>query len=271
VRAARIFLHFASFALAFSIEVRVEASERVDLGSAKTRLPVARKVVQEPAGCLTANGSSVTQGCAIGTASNERFTLLLESSSIALDRSTSVIRENSTLIRLLNGAIWVRSKGDLTVQTEFGEAKIESEGEMWVRRSKDQMIVSATDVPVLLIPRGGKEALVIEMGLENEVGRVGKKGQAETGLPTPIDFRDHVERWARLYDGDKKSFEEKVRQFHSLWQEAGHRASEIHRQLHARKLASMAEDKKKREKARSAEESRNRDLREMLRRRVFEE
>ncbi|HVK60252.1 MAG TPA: hypothetical protein VM432_01830, partial [Bdellovibrionales bacterium] len=184
----RIFL----FLLAFTLEVRI-----------------AKAAFEEPRGCLL----SKAENCAVKTG-DEKFTLKFPNGEIVLDQSTAVILSEKKLV-LVNGTVWVRAHGPVTVSTEFGDAK--SSGEFWVSRSTARMNVSAVSETVELTPRGASEALSVDPGLENYVSGVQKDGTAETGLPIAIPFSEHVTRWARLFTGKKADFEDQVDRFHATW------------------------------------------------------
>lgn len=243
------------FFLTFSIEVRVKA-EVVQLSDAVSP-------VQEPRGCL--DEGSV---CAVRTRDGEKFVLTAGTSELTLDQSSTVVRLSPTEARLVWGSAWVRAKGGFTVRSEFGDAKIQG-GEFWITKTEERIIVSAISADVEVSPRGSSEKVLVEPGEENWVSRVDASGSAQVGVPRAISFPEHVARWARLYSGGKKSFAKAVKEFHAAWLKASERSANLHKELMARKIASVEEEKSRRETARRRQAEEERKLREMFRRKVL--
>ena len=255
------------FILGFALELRVRAATEPNWGGAPARLKLAVQVQQEPSKCLNQQASA----CAVKTRGDERFLFNLAGSTIVLDRATVVITESTSVIRLVSGAVWVRSRGVFSVRSEFGDASVQQAGEIWVRRTRERMTVSAAENSIQIQPRGASESLLIERGLENFLEGIDASGTAQVGLPKPIDLREHIERWARLYEGSRKSFELEVRRFHSHWSQAVESAASLHRAMYERKVASLNQKRLIEEQSRQREEARNQKLRDLLRRRVFYE
>lgn len=254
----RVLVRVFVFLMAFTLEVRVKAAEVVSLPEAKFPL-------EEPLHCL--KESSL---CAVRTREGEKFEVHAGASSVVLDQGSSIIRVSSDEVRLVWGTIWVKAKGAFTVKTEYGDARV-ADGEFWMTRTAERIVISAVIGEVEISPRGAIEKIMVEPGEENWVSRVDATGVAETGLPKAIPFESHVARWARLYDGGKKSFEKDVEAFHRLWKAAGVRAAKLHSELMSRKIASIEEEKARREARRRRQAAEDRKYQEMLRRRVLDQ
>lgn len=252
-RLAALFL----FLFVFTIDVRVKAADLSADPSAD--------ILQEPGDCLEVIESS----CAVQTGSGDRFELTLSKGKVILDRDTTVIRLNDHEVRLVAGTIWVKpeSKQKLFVRTEFGTAS--ATHEFWVMKEGDRSVVSATVKETEMIGRGSQETLLVPAGLENWMGRVTKSGRASTGLPSPIQPSPHLARWARLYTGKKAQFEKEVAAFKTTWSQARGEATQIQQALFERKLASLESAANERVKSRQKVEARNRELRDLFRRRVL--
>lgn len=179
MRATGLVVRILIFLMTFSLEVRVHAAE-------SAQLPLAASVFQEPENCQVENST-----CAIGTPAGSKYKLNVGDSTVWLDQSTSVVRTSASEIRLVAGTIWVQAKGEFSVKTEYGVARVR-EGEFWVTRDRDRMTVAATGPQVELQPRGSRESLFVLTGMENSMGRVTPEGVAETGLPQAIGFDAHV-------------------------------------------------------------------------------
>jgi hypothetical protein len=257
--AMRVLLHAVFFISAFAVEMKVRAAQQV-------RLPKAREIIQLPAKCLEAKSA----GCAASTRAGERFVLILGESRITLGSQTAVLMDDERRLRLVKGMLWIEAGSAVSIASEFGEARIEK-GEFWLAKTHDRVTVTAIEGEVELRPRGAQQGIFVPAGLENYMSRVRSDGIAGTGGPVPLNSRFHIKRWARLFDGTPAEFKEKVMAFQEKWREAARQSAEIHQQLLARKVASLEAEHVARENQRRKVEARNRELVEMLRRRVFGE
>lgn len=255
MKSLRLFL----FVFVFTVDVRVLAKT--------VQLPEARSLLQEPAGCLNTVSTSA-ESCAVGTRAWEKGTLSLGDSTVVLDRSTAILRLAPNEIRLVSGQIWLKAKSAFEVRTEFGSMKVEP-GEYWFDRDREKVRVGVIQGLARLYPRGAKEVLEVTPGLENWLGKVGESGEAQRGIPVAIQFKSHLERWARLYTGSRKDFEEDARAFHEVWLSASEYASEVHKTLFESKVASLRAEHERMEAARRRSEARTRELIRMFREKVF--
>lgn len=290
--------HLIAFTLGFSIEVKVHASEHpapaahaetathapadhddhaskenetpeddsVGTDSAPVQLAQAEAPLQEPQNCI-----ATKRTCAVRTETNEKFTWVEGDVTLTLDRGSSIRRETPTLSRLIDGTVWVEAKSEFTIRTEFGDVKLTNGGEMWVTREADRIVVHAPMNDVIVRARGSKEDLLIETGSSNWMSKVAlKTGEAETGLPTAIPFREHVERWARLYPGKRKDFRIAVRSFHGRWSRAVEKTATLHKIEFERKIAAIEGDNARKAEAARKREVEDKKLRDLFRKKVFE-
>lgn len=249
-------LRIALFLFAFSLEVRVKAES--------IQLPETESVLQEPKDCLLASVA-----CALRTKRAEKYRLEFEGATVTLDQLTTVIREKSGTIRLVEGTVRVESERTrVSIKSEFGEAIVER-GEAWVRRDREKAYVTAVKGEAELRPRGSDEVLIVEAGFENWVSRVNDKGRAETGIPIALSLRDHLDRWARLFDGNKREFKEEADRFVDTWREATERAAALHKAVLERTVASAQEDRARKAEGRRKSEAADHELRALFRRKVM--
>jgi hypothetical protein len=235
---------FLLFLVTFVLEVHVHA---------------ATLVTQEPPRCLQTKNV-----CAVGNDDERGFEMKVGDADVTLDRGSAVIRKSDREIRLVKGTVWIR--GNLTVTSEFGSARSVEAGDFWVSKNPNEMAVMAVSTDVELQARGSSETLTVSEGLQNTLGEIGFNGQASTGLPMPIPFKDFVMRWGRLYKGPKKAFETQVDSFHAKWEEATQASATINKALFDRKVASIEEAARSEAEKKAKVEAENRSLREMFRR-----
>ncbi len=222
--------------------------------------------MQEPSSCMTTK-----QVCAVRTEMNEKFAWKTGDTTLTLDRGSAVLRETPTLARLIQGTIWVETKSGFTVRTEFGDVKIAVAGEFWVSREGDRIVVSATFNDVIMKPRGSSEDILVETGSQNWLGKVAlKTGEAESGLPTAIPLKEHLERWARLYPGKVADFRVAVRSFHGRWSSAAEKSAALHKVEFERKVAAVEDERARQAESARLREVENKKLRDLFRSKVFE-
>jgi hypothetical protein len=238
------------FFMTFSLEVSVHAAES--------------ELLQEPHGCFASKGV-----CALQNINDGGFEFKIGQTIVTLDRDSSLIRKSDSEIRLVKGTAWIKAKSAFVVGTEFGTAKNLEDGDFWVTKSAQALTAIAISTDVELAPKGSIERLLISQGLQNTLGQIGFNGQATTGIPMPIPFKDHVMRWARLYRGPKKDFERQLDVFHEKWQRASEASAQINRALYDRRVASVEEAKRAEEAKRSKVEAENQALRKMFRQRML--
>ena len=236
------------FLVMFTLEVHVDASE---------------PPIQEPHGCLKTKNV-----CALENHDERGFEFEMGAVKITLDRDSALIRQSANEVRIVKGTIWIRaSEAPFSVSSEFGSAKNRGEGDFWVSKSAAELSVMAVSADVELSPRGSKETLTVSPGLQNTLGKIGFNGQAATGLPMPISFKDHVLRWGRLSKGPKAEFEAQLEKFHATWEEAAQESAAINKAVYDRKIASVEEAARLEAEKKAKVEAESRALREMFRRR----
>jgi hypothetical protein len=250
-------LQLLMFFMTFTLDVRVHAKEYIQLANQE-------QVLQQPGDCLLQ-----TTICAIKTSADSKYKLTVGSETVVLDADTAVVRVARDRIRVLQGTVWVQAKTTFSVETVFGEIT-SARGDFWVSQNDERTLVRATSSTLSLRPRGAKQSFALEKAEENWLGRVQKDGVASSGFPHALQWRDHLDRWARLYPGGKKQFTTEVKEFRAAWTEAGKRASAYHQSLADRHIASIEEDLKRRQEKQAAIEAHNRELRALYRKKIWD-
>lgn len=265
-----------------------EKRKRLAAESKVLQLPISKKVTTEPKGCL-AMIEREKFSCAIRTESNEQFALEVANVHLTLDQDAAVIIEKvvekefetevdkekpnemkeSLKVRLVRGILHVSSKEKVTLLSEFGNARTEG-GEVWLQKSKDKLKVFATENPVELFPRGATEVIIVEPGFENYLTRVSQSGRSENGIPVVINYRDHIARMARTYQGRQDEFAKRVDEFREIWLPASRRAAEIHQELFTKRMAKVEEERQKEEEQRRQQENDKRHFRDLFRKKTLE-
>jgi hypothetical protein len=248
---ARLFL----FILIFTVNVKVKA--------AVVQLPTQKDITQEPKDCLNSDST-----CALKTHHGAKYELQINNGSIVMDESTSIVRKNSGEFVLVSGTIWIKSKAEIKIETEFGEVT-SSGGEFWIHHDQAKVIASAIEGDLTLTGHGSGIAMRVESGEENWLGPVGSDGKSTSGIPCAIAFDEHVKRWARLYSGPKPAFEADVKSFHSRWTRSLASVAQYHSELAERRRAVLAKEAEASARIKAQEESRSSDMRALFRRKML--
>ncbi len=235
-------------------DVQIQAREVVSLKPAA-------HITMEPKNCL--QESSL---CSVLTPSAKKFAMPFGKNTATMDENTAVLREGATQITLLKGRIWVKAQEEISVRSEFGLLKAQS-GEFWAEKSDKKVIFTSITSTLTMIPRGSQEQIIIRPHYENWLGPVAKDGVATSGIPKLLEIENHVGRWARLYPNGKRQFKKDVHEFFVSWYSMVEEASDKHREIALRTIASESERKRRedeRQKVIHTEYNRVRDM--MLRR-----
>lgn len=258
------------FFLGFTIEVQVEAAERVQLRPievvAERLIKTSSAVLEEPAKCLDQEASV----CAIRVGHSRKLTIgQTGSRELVFGDGAIAIRLAPDRFRLIEGFVRVRGEGLTTVEIT-SRTSITVSGEAFVERFGDSVTVTNTGARRVVLKTVGEEGGLIASGLEIYFDRPDvRTGEIESGAPLPLDLERQVVREAKLHDGSKESFQARVGILLALRKQAAFKAAEIHEEIVNRKLASIESARQERIRKAQIQEARDRELRAMFRRKVL--
>jgi hypothetical protein len=266
----RKFIFLLGFFLGFTIEVQVEAAERVQLRAvdvATERLiKTSSAVLEEPAKCL----DQAAAVCAIRVGHRRKLTIgNVESREIVFGDGAIAIRLADDRFRLIEGFVRVRGENLTTIEIT-SRMSIAMSGEAFIERFGDSVRVVNTGARKVVLKTAGEEDGLIASGLEIHFDRPDvRTGKNETGAPLPLDLERQVVREAKLHDGSKEAFQARVEILLALRKQAAFKAAEIHEEIVNRKLASIESARQERIRKAAIYEARNRELRALFRRKVL--
>ncbi len=240
------------------LHFQTQAKEIITLGNAS-------KVVQIPDDCLKTKVS-----CAFKTSKDEKFKFLIGKTQIVLDQNTAVFRKAENSILLVSGQIWIRARGNLKVQTEYGEAALEG-GNFLIRNQENRMEVLAIDNDLILTPKMGKVGLRLEAGEQNWIGPVDANHAATSGVPLPIRPSELVVRWSRLYTGKKSDFENDFKGFFAHWSGSTERLAKFHEELTQRQIANVEFENERKKRIKEEQLREDRRIKDWFRKRELSE
>ncbi len=264
----KLFLFLLGFSLGFTIDVTVEAAERVQLKSIdpafeRTSLH-SSALLEQPRNCLLSR-----ETCAVRI--GDRRKLIIEPTKgreWTLSEKTIVVRLSSERLRFIEGSLKVTGLST-TIETEQGELTVQ--GEAFIDRHGSVLTVVNTGSEVLTFRgRGWTTAHEIPAGLETSIDLPNvKSGQTAINLPLPFDFDAQVVREARVFTGPKDGFPKRLEYLAELRSSAAAESAALHREVVERKIASIAVKEASVREARAKRETRDRELRALFRRKVL--
>jgi len=257
------------FFFGFSIEVQVQAAERVQLRSIELAVEQSSKtssaILEEPANCLGQDAI-----CAIRVGHRRKLIIgQAEEREIVFGDGAIAIRLKPDRYRLIEGFVRVRGESVTTVEIT-SRASILVTGEAFIERFGDSVTVTNTGARMVFLRSPGEEDGLIASGLEIQFDRPDvRTGRAEAGAPLPLDLDRQVVREAKLHEGSKESFQSRVELLLALRKQAAFKAAEIHEEIVSRKLASIESARQERIRNAKIREAKDRELRALFRRKVL--
>lgn len=258
------------FFFGFSLEVQVQAAERVQLRpievASERQSKTSSAVLEEPAGCLTLDVGA----CAIRVGHRRKLTIgQIENRELVFGDGAIAIRLSQDRFRLIEGFVRVRGENATTIEITSRTSIVVS-GEAFVERFGDAVTVTNTGVRKVVLRTAGEEDGLIGSGLEIQFDRPDvRTGKTEAGAPLPLDLERQVVREAKLHEGSKETFQSRVEILLALRKQAAFKAAEIHEEIVSRKLASIEASRQERIRNAKIREAKDRELRAMFRRKVL--
>lgn len=270
----RFFLFLIGFMIGFTLEVRVEANERVqlipiDLKKEKDN-KLSSALLQEPRECLDSKKT-----CALRVGARRLFVYEPTAGrQWTAGENTIVLRlddcahDSSCRMRFIEGVVRITGEETL-VETDLGDLK--ARGEVFIERHGSKLLVVNTgDQPLLFKGRGWVNERAIPSGVEVTLDLPNvKNGKTSVNLPLPLDFEKQVVREARFYTGKRADFPAHLEEIAKRRIEAAGEIAALHQEVVERKIASIDEAAKAVQAKRAEREARDRELRALFRRKVL--
>lgn len=231
-------LNVLLFILAFTIEVRVRASEAVP-----------EKIIETPDHCLEDTGYCIIKNL------DKRYSYKGESFTLSLTPEAIVVRQKQKEFSFVKGQVYIKSDTKVTFEIPYGTIEIESDSQVLLEKYEDKVTVQTIFGKAFLKPLGEKKPILVMAGHENYISQVGENLKAQTGIPKPIMIEPMLKAWAYHADLKKEKFLEDVETFKSIHEKAVQELSILNEQIASREIASIKAEKLAREeRARKAKE-----------------
>lgn len=269
------FLFLLGFFFGFSLELQVQAAERVQLIPVELEVERGQKtssaLLEEPKNCLN---QKVAGPCAIRVGERRKFVLTeADGQELVFSDGAIAVRLGAEKFRLIEG--FVRVRGEKSMEIEISNrTSVILTGEAFVERYGDSITVVNTGAKKVFLRtdvglRTQSDGL-ISSGLEVHFDRPDvKNGKIQPSAPLPLDLERQVVREAKIHDGPKETFQARVEILLALRKQAAFKAAEIHEEIVMRKLASIESARQEQARIAKVREIRDRELRALFRRKVL--
>lgn len=223
------------FILAFTLEVRVRASENM--------------IVETPDHCLSSQDYCVVKNL------NKKYLYQGGSFQISLAPESIIIRQKPRELSFVSGQIFVKSKSKVTFEVPYGQIEVDADSQVLLEKSEGKVTVQTIFGKVYLKPLGQKKPILVLQGHENFLAEADETLKTQTGIPKPILIETLLKNWSFHADLKKEKFLEDVETFKSIHEKAVKDLSILNEQIASREIAShRAEKLAAQERARKAKE-----------------
>ena len=232
--------------LAFTVEIRVHASEPVQL----------------PENCLEAR----TVPCALRLRSAD--TIRVAQSEISMDEMGLIVREKAEALRLVKGDVFLRTSALQTLRFIYGQFQADPHSELLIERKADVVRLSVLKGQVAILRWQEPKAALIPSGFAIEIGPMYLSG-VRISLPEAIDLRDLIATMGRIRPLALSAFREEL----ESWQEAMISARDLtgrgFAKIVTREIASAQRTEIRRKRAMEASEAERKRLHLLFRSRAL--
>lgn len=232
-------LNVLVFIMAFTIELRVRASESV----------TSEKIIETPDSCVQESGYCIIKNL------GKKYSYHNQDFVISFSPESILVRQKTREFSFVKGEIFVKTETKLTLEIPYGSIEIEKDSQVLLNKLSDKIVVQTIFGKVFLRPLGEKKPILVMAGHENYISQVGENLKAQTGIPKPIMIEPLLKAWSYHADVKKEKFLEDVETFKSIHEKAVQELSILNEQIASREIASAKAEKAAREeRARQAKE-----------------
>ena len=178
--------------------------------------------------------------CSITTGDKPRM-FEWDDSIYELDREIVINKPKQKKWNLYSGMIVIDSRHPQEIHTPFADIHLGNSKVLLHVLENKVRVLSLSGEGVMVQPKGHKEEQFLVPGFQNWFGGV-VDGQAETGVVSVINFESYSKNRARFFMNHQLGFLTELNQVASTVKWAAQMASEMHRKLVERKMASLEED-----------------------------
>ncbi len=224
------FLNVLFFILAFTIEVKVRASEIF-----------LEKIIQTPDHCLQETGYCIIKNL------DKKYSYKGESFTLSLTPESIVVRQKQKEFSFVKGQVYIKADTKVTFEIPYGTIEVESDSQVLLEKYEEKVTVQTIFGKAFLKPLGEKKPILVMAGHENYISQVGENFRAQTGIPKPIIIEPLLKAWAYHVEIKKEKFLEDVEAFKSIHEKAVQELSILNEQIASREIASVKSEKLARE------------------------
>ena len=190
---------------------------------------------EEPEKCV----SSQKNPCSLTTGDQPRL-IEWEESQWELDRYSVAQVDEKGLWNFFKGMAVVKTKKPLKIHTPFADIFLGNSKVMIHVLENRVRVMSLLGEGVKVVPRKVNEEQYLVPGFQNWYAGIGVSGQ-EYGVPDVIDFKKYAKDRSKFFLDYQLGFVKELNKVASSVKWAAIMASQMHKDLHERKVASLKE------------------------------
>lgn len=251
-----ILIAWIPFSIVFAQEYKEEAI---------FSLPLASKIYDEPQNCVKMDSLP----CAIQTPFHHKKYVALDGGRITLSGSSAIQKISENKFRYILGVVWLNAiSEEIEVETEFGEIKVSGGLAYFLRDERNFIEIRNVTAKIIIIPKGKKQEVELPKFWANYLGPFSnKKKRSQLDLPRVYSFKDHLNKYARVYGGTRFEFRNDLQKHHFEWSAAVYSNSKFVENETKRIIASDVENKRIQKENKISREKREDEMKKFFRKR----
>ena len=188
---------------------------------------------EDPKDCV----KSKSIPCAISTGDKPRM-FLWEENRFEWDRDIVAQTQKSNYWNVYNGMAVIEASSEITIHTPFADVVLNQSKVMVHVMENKVRVLSLAGRGVVVKPKGSREENFLVPGFQNWYGGV-EEGESQTGVVSVIDIKTYSQARAKFFLNHQYGFLNEINKLASTIKWAAQIASQIHRELVERKMASL--------------------------------
>jgi|AACY02.16.fsa_nt_gi hypothetical protein len=222
-------------------------------------------VLEEPFNCF----KDTQKACAIANETVDRLVLSIGASLVSTSKPSIVVRKSPIHIKLVSGEALISTKKALLVETSFAQIHL-NKGTVLLKKSSQDIEIVALEGSVVYQAHTKEKNLYLPTGQRVFVGGVTPRGNSDLTLPMPPPLADVVERWGRLFVGEKSELHQRLQAYRDQWQSLVFKTAQRDIAFVREKTAELREKERLEAERRRRIRQENQQLRSMFQRKLLE-
>lgn len=213
-------------------------------------------ILQIPANCY----QEWQLPCAIKNISNQSF-YIEKLDQAQLGAGASLVFEDATKLRLVNGSIYIDTKHHISIESAF--VKISSPSAKFIFEHNSP-ISEITNLGSMIQVQSKFDPQVLDLYQAYQVkvqSNSAKTAKAQFEFPSAFDLRKTIQLWSALFPGNKSQFFAESKAMKFYWQNAVAKSAQLYKDVVDREIASEQESIRRKKLQAEKTKKRNEELR----------